>query len=88
MKIMKMAAMAMMSAVAVTGLAATSDGALRLVINVNTSGGSAITLKHESASSTAANRFRSVTGADIVLLADGGSVTLIYSTALSRWRIL
>jgi hypothetical protein len=77
------------TAIDITGLVAPSvDGAMRLVINVNASGGSAITLKHESASSTAANRFRSVTGADIVLLADGGSVTLTYSTAISRWRIL
>ena len=77
------------TAIDITGLVAgTVDGALRLVINTNASGGSAITLKHESASSTAANRFRSVTGADIVLLADGGSVTLTYSTAISRWRIL
>lgn len=77
------------TAIDITGLVAgTVDGALRLVINVNASGGSAITLKHESASSTAANRFRSFTGADIVLLADGGSVTLTYSNAISRWRIL
>jgi hypothetical protein len=77
------------TAIDITGLAAaTADGALRLLINTNASGGSAITLKHESASSTAANRFRSVTTADVVLLADGGSVTLTYSTAISRWRIL
>jgi len=77
------------TAIDITGLeAATADGALRLLINTNASGGSAITLKHESASSTAANRFRSVTTADVVLLADGGSVTLTYSSAISRWRIL
>jgi hypothetical protein len=77
------------TAVDITGLVAgTVDGAMRLIINVNSSGGANITLKHESASSTAANRFRSVTTADVVLLADGGSVTLTYSTAISRWRIL
>lgn len=77
------------TAIDITGLVAgTVDGALRLLINTNASGGSAITLKHESASSTAANRFRSVTIADVILLADGGSVTLTYSTAISRWRIL
>jgi hypothetical protein len=76
-------------AVDITGLAAASaDGALRLIINTNSSGGANITLKHESASSDAANRFRSVTTADVVLLPDGGSVTLTYSTAISRWRIL
>lgn len=77
------------TAVDITGLvAATVDGAIRLVINTNSSGGANITLKHESSSSTAANRFRSVTTADVVLLADGGSVTLTYSSAISRWRIL
>lgn len=76
-------------AVDITGMAAaTVDGAIRLIINTNASGGANITLKHESASSDAANRFRSVTTADVVLLPDGGSVTLTYSTAISRWRIL
>ena len=77
------------TAIDITGLVAPSvDGAMRLVINTNASGGANITLKHESASSTAGNRFRSVTAADIVLLPDGGSVTLTYSNAISRWRIL
>ena len=76
-------------AIDITGLAAaTADGAMRLVINVNASGGSAITLKHESASSTAANRFRNTTGGDYILPADGGSAVLTYSSAISRWRIL
>lgn len=77
------------TAIDITGLAAaTVDGAIRLIINTNSSGGANITLKHESASSDAANRFRSVTTADVVLLPDGGSVTLTYSNAISRWRIL
>ena len=77
------------TAIDITGLvAATADGAMRLVINVNASGGSAITLKHESASSTAANRFRNATGGDYILPADGGSAVLTYSSAISRWRIL
>jgi hypothetical protein len=77
------------TAVDITGLAAgTVDGALRLLVNTNASGGAAITLKHESASSTAANRFRNATGGDYVLAADGGSAVLTYSTAISRWRIL
>lgn len=77
------------TAIDITGLvAATADGAMRLVINVNASGGSAITLKHESASSTAANRFRNTTGGDYILPADGGSAVLTYSSAISRWRIL
>jgi len=77
------------TAIDITGLVAgTVDGALRLVINVNAAGGSAITIKHESASSTAANRFRNTTGGDFILPADGGSALLTYSSAISRWRIL
>jgi hypothetical protein len=77
------------TAVDITGLAAPSaDGALRLLINTNAAGGANITLRHENTSSAAANRFRSVTTANVVLLPDGGSVTLTYSTAVSRWRIL
>ena len=77
------------TAIDITGLAAaTADGALRLVINVNASGGANITLKHESASSTAANRFRNTTGGDYILAADGGSAVLTYSSSISRWRIL
>jgi hypothetical protein len=77
------------TAIDLTGLVAgTVDGAMRLVINTNASGGAAITLRHESASSTAANRFRNTTGGDFVLPADGGSAVLTYSSAISRWRIL
>ena len=77
------------TAIDITGLVAPSvDGAMRLIINVNASGGSAITLKNESASSTAANRFRNTTGGDYILPADGGSAVLTYSSAISRWRIL
>jgi len=77
------------TAINLTGLVAgTVDGALRLVINTNASGGAAITLRHESTSSTAANRFRNSTGGDYVLAADGGSALLTYSSAISRWRIL
>lgn len=77
------------TAIDLTGLVAgTVDGAMRLVINTNASGGAAITLKHESSSSTAANRFRNTTGGDFILPADGGSAVLTYSSAISRWRIL
>jgi len=77
------------TAIDITGLVAPSvDGAMRLIINTNASGGSSITLKHESASSTAANRFRNSTGGDFILPADGGSALLTYSSAISRWRIL
>lgn len=76
-------------AIDITGLLpATNDGGMRLVINTNASGGANITLKHESASSAAANRFRNSLGGDFILAPDGGSAVLTYSTAISRWRIL
>lgn len=78
------------TAVTITGLSASGvpDGACVLILNANGSGGSAITLSHESSSSTAANRFRSAYGANVILYADGGSATLIYHAASSRWRVL
>lgn len=77
------------AALDITGLASPSiDGAMRLLINTNASGGASITLRHESSSSAAANRFRNTTGGDFILPADGGSAVLAYSSAISRWRIL
>lgn len=77
------------TAINITGLAASAtDGFSVLLMNVNASGGSNITLVHESSSSTAANRIRSPYGANYVLYADGGSATLVYHAASSRWRIL
>jgi len=75
-------------AVTITGLSASSvpDGAVVLLMNTNAS--AAITLAHESASSDAANRFRSPFGGNVLLAADGGSATLVYHAALSRWRVL
>jgi hypothetical protein len=76
--------------VSITGLSATGipDGHTVLLMNVNASGGSQITLAHESASSNAANRFRSSFGSNATLFPDGGSVLAIYHAALSRWRLL
>lgn len=77
------------AAVNLTGLLASSvDGFAVLLMNVNASGGYKITLKHESSSSTAANRFHAASGGDVVLYADGGSALAVYHAALSRWRIL
>jgi hypothetical protein len=71
----------------ITGLAASPvDGFCALLVNVSATAN--ITLAHESTSSTAANRFRSAYGANYVLYADGGSATLVYHAASSRWRIL
>lgn len=74
----------------ITGLSAAGipDGFCVTVINANASGGAAITLAHESSSSVAGNRFRSAYGVNTILYADGGSATLVYHSAISRWRVL
>lgn len=71
----------------ITGVSSTSipDGHAMLIMNI---GSNKITLKHQSTSSTAANRFKSSTGGDVVLYADGGSAMCMYHAAASRWRIL
>lgn len=76
--------------VTLTGLSATGipDGHCVLLMNVNAAGGSQITLSHESASSSAANRWRSSYGGNTVLYPDGGSALAVYHAALSRWRLL
>jgi len=66
----------------VTGLLALSSGALLLLMNTGSFG---ITLKNESASSSAANRF--AIGAD-VLLAAGRGALLWYDGVSSRWRLV
>lgn len=72
------------AAASVTGLTAPSPAASRVVKVVNI-GTYTITLKDESASSTAANRF--ALDCDIQLPADTSCV-LIYDTATARWRCL
>lgn len=76
--------------VSITGLSATGipDGHCVLLVNVNAAGGGQITLAHESASSSPANRLRSSFGASAVLYPDGGSALAMYHAALSRWRLL
>jgi hypothetical protein len=77
-------------AVTITGLLASGvpDGFSVTIFNVNASGGSSITLAHESSSSDAANRMLSPFGTNFVIAAGGGSATLVYHAASSRWRIL
>jgi hypothetical protein len=53
----------------------------------NTGGTYKITLLHGSASSTAENRFVGVGNKNVVIPA-GGAVTLLYTVAESRWRVL
>ena len=70
----------------VTGYAGDGNiqpGEVRLIVNV---GSNNITLKHESASSTAANRFLNSTGADIVLSANQAA-DMIYDSTSQRWRV-
>lgn len=68
----------------VTGWAASAvNGTTIALINV---GSNDITLSHESASSTAANRFTSEYGLDVVLTA-GARAEAIYDTTTSRWRL-
>lgn len=64
------------------------DGFCVTIINANAASGAAITLSHESSSSVAGNRFRSTYGVNTTLYADGGSATLVYHAAISRWRVL
>lgn len=69
----------------ITGILATSvaDGTLLFIQNA---GSYTLTLKDESASSTAANRFAFPTG-DFALAADAGCI-LQYNATSARWRLL
>lgn len=68
-----------------TGLAGGADGRLMFLHNVNEVGTGTITIKAQSASSTAMNRFASP--ADLPLLPEE-TVLLIYDTTQSRWRVV
>jgi hypothetical protein len=68
----------------ITGLAGGAADRLLIVINAGTF---TLTLKHESASSTAANRFKFVGAADKALAPDGVAI-LFYDGATTRWRAL
>jgi hypothetical protein len=66
----------------ITGLAGGADGRLILIHNI---GSNNITLKDESASSAAANRF--ALNGDMIISPDMSAV-LQYDTTASRWRVL
>lgn len=68
----------------ITGLANGSSGKTLLISNQT---GSGLTIKNESASSTAANRIQTGTGNDISI-ADKASAILIYNATTSRWSLL
>ncbi len=63
-----------------TGIAAGIDGEIHLLVNV---GSNNIVIKHD-VTSTAANRFKNSTGADITLAANQ-AVDIIYDSTASRW---
>jgi len=67
-----------------TGLTAVGDSRALWLHNVNAVGGKSITLKDESASSAAANRF--AMPGDYVLLPDQ-SVQIQYDATTQRWRV-
>lgn len=69
----------------ITGVVAGTEAEARLLINV---GSFAITLKHESSSSTAANRLVVPWAGDYVLSAAGGAALLVYDATSSRWRVV
>lgn len=69
----------------VTGIVAGTSGQTILLVNV---GSFAITLKHQSASSTAANRFTTPWAGDCILAASGGNAVLVYDSTSSTWRVL
>lgn len=66
----------------ITGISDGATSQLRILANI---GSSDITLVHESASSTAANRFTSVTGSDLTL-GPAKLAILVYDATSTRWR--
>ena len=69
----------------ITGIAAGASGQAELLINV---GSFAITLKHQSTSSAAANRFIVPWAGDYVMDANGGAALIVYDATDSRWRVV
>jgi Chaperone of endosialidase len=72
------------SAQTITGIAGGTDGKLLTIINA---GANAATISNESTSSTAANRTKTGTGADLTLAPDA-SLSLVYDSGASRWRVV
>jgi hypothetical protein len=69
----------------VTGIVARAAGTGILLVNT---GSHAITLRHESASSSSANRITVPWAGDYVLSANGGAAVLVYFSGTSRWRVI
>lgn len=68
----------------ITGLVAPQQSAMRLLVNI---GANTITLKHQSASSVAQNRFTGAGAAD-VSLTTGRAVWIWYDLTGSTWQIV
>ncbi|MDL2342273.1 MAG: hypothetical protein QFB87_04320, partial [Patescibacteria group bacterium] len=71
------------SAQTITGIAGGTDGRILTLVNAAAQGA---TISNNSASSAAANRIITGTGADVTLPA-GASITLAYDSGASLWRV-
>jgi len=67
----------------ITGFSATATAVRKVIVNADSA--DTLTLAHESASSTAANRISCPNGVNLVI-PFGGSVTIIYDATTARWR--
>lgn len=76
----------MSAAGVVSGLAGGAAGRMIQLLNISGTGGNTLTLTHEDAASTAANRFVLPGNANLVIPNNSG-VWLWYDTASSRWRV-
>jgi hypothetical protein len=70
----------------ITGLAGGSEGRVLILVNSSTTAGRTLTLNHQDASSTAANRFIGKNLANVVIN-PGACAILWYDATDSRWRI-
>jgi len=66
----------------ISGFQSGTKGRILLIFNV---GGSNITLLHENAGSDAANRIRTETGGNVIIMADDHQ-DLYYDSTIQRWR--
>lgn len=71
-------------AFAVRGIASGFDGKRLVLYNTTTQN---MTINHEDAGSTAANRIRTMTGAAVATVGEGAA-ELIYDATLSRWLLI
>ena len=72
---------------AITGFAAPSSHALKVIVNLATAGTDVITLANQNASSSATNRIITPGGTDYII-DPGGCAILIYDTTSGRWRVM